>query len=639
MDISGPEQPLSRAPEPALTPAWPGAEPGNDAALKVAWRWDRLGQIARPLMPWSLFLLVLAWGWRVKDWFHTVPAYGDILEVLWGLLWYYESLFLRHTSPAFYPLIFYPEGWQVSTFGGGLGLYSLLLPLYLAGGAAFAYNALVVLSFFLAFAGTYKLARQFVAPFPATVAALLYTFWGLRWIRAVGHINILVSSALLPWLAWGMERAFTSGRRTLAWLVAVGALLGLAVSNNFYFVWIGSILVAGWAASRWLGRRIGWRTAVSGVAVPVLIALLLNAPVLFWLWQGTRASDATAFDIYHLSGWGASLNSLPLPNLFHPWFHALASQVFRGPATEAALVNLGLVGSLTAIVGAVLAWKSKRWQPVLLLAGVGLVLALGPTLTWNGQPVQVGALQPVNSAIWQVGYRLKPDLFVSAQPSAPLDTAVPLPSLVLSAVLPFWENARVASRYGLLGGLAVFMLSALALDRVRWRLPQVVLALLLLVEIVPTPLTGVPFPPQPHPALEWLKQQPEQGQSTLDLYAPLPHVLSLSLTGGENIWATRYSGQATASVVGSVWPPHTWYLYNYLIRLGNPFQSPDLAQVLREYGVRYILLHMRSDNEWQNLEQAKGNDEVRVVDCFSPPAGPSPWPYPICVVEVLLPSP
>ncbi|RPI48244.1 MAG: hypothetical protein EHM56_13945, partial [Chloroflexi bacterium] len=89
MDVSGPEQPLSRAPEPAFTPARPGAEPGNDAALKVAWRWDRLGQIARPRMPWSLFLLVLAWGGRVKDWFHTVPAYGDILEVLWGLLWYY----------------------------------------------------------------------------------------------------------------------------------------------------------------------------------------------------------------------------------------------------------------------------------------------------------------------------------------------------------------------------------------------------------------------------------------------------------------------------------------------------------------------------------------------------------------------
>jgi hypothetical protein len=48
---------------------------------------------------------------------------------------------------------------------------------------------------------------------------------------------------------------------------------------------------------------------------------------------------------------------------------------------------------------------------------------------------------------------------------------------------------------------------------------------------------------------------------------------------------------------------------------------------------------MLSNNEWQNLEQAKGNDEFRVVRCFDPPSGPSPWPHSICVIELLPPSP
>ena len=39
---------------------------------------------ARRLLPWALFAAVLAWGWRTIDLWHSVPAYGDVLEGIWA---------------------------------------------------------------------------------------------------------------------------------------------------------------------------------------------------------------------------------------------------------------------------------------------------------------------------------------------------------------------------------------------------------------------------------------------------------------------------------------------------------------------------------------------------------------------------
>ena len=82
------------------------------------------------------------------------------------------------------------------------------------GGAAFAYNVATLLSFFAAFAGMFRLARQFSKSILlATAAALLFTFWGFRWIRINGHLNVLLSSTLLPWLLLCLERGLKARRR------------------------------------------------------------------------------------------------------------------------------------------------------------------------------------------------------------------------------------------------------------------------------------------------------------------------------------------------------------------------------------------------------------------------------------------
>ena len=138
---------------------------------------------AQRLLPWVLFVALLAWGWRTTDLFHTVPSYGDVLEGLWAINWYDKAL-RGGFSPVVYPLAFHPQGWNVITYAWGPANFVLLLPLNWLGGPAFAYNVATLLTYVIAFAGMLQLAQRFVSRLATGVVALLFTFWGLRWYNS-----------------------------------------------------------------------------------------------------------------------------------------------------------------------------------------------------------------------------------------------------------------------------------------------------------------------------------------------------------------------------------------------------------------------------------------------------------------------
>ena len=129
----------------------------------------------RRVWPAAVLLGFLAWGWRAQNLFSSIPSYGDTLVFTWALSWYGDAI-PAHQSIAVYPLAFYPGGWP---YAEDFFMLLALLPLHWIGGAAFAYNVATLLTFIVAFLGTYKLGRQFVGQAGATVAALLFTFWSL----------------------------------------------------------------------------------------------------------------------------------------------------------------------------------------------------------------------------------------------------------------------------------------------------------------------------------------------------------------------------------------------------------------------------------------------------------------------------
>jgi hypothetical protein len=446
--------------------------------------WFRLSPFAKIgelTIPWIVFIALLAWGWRVYDMFHAIPYYGDVLEVVWGIAWYGDHLLDGQLF--YFPRIFQPEGWQVAVFGYGPGMFIPLLPLYKLGGAAFAYNAAVLVSFFIAFAGMHNLARRVACPSSgATLASLLFTFWGFRWLRINGHLNILIGSALLPWMVWCLERGLHSPRKSRRWFVVVGMLWAIASASSFYFILIGGLVLVGCVAGRFLSHQINWRMALRSGLISTFVAALLNLPALLFFVKGNQAAASPFYDIFYLSAHGASLNSIPIPYVFHPWLDSLARWLYQGPRNESGVGNFGFAASVFALIGLRRAHQDKNALPALLLTGIGLMLALGFTLKWDDRPIEWDVLGPVNALVWSLAHRLRPGFFPSGMPPIPFDNAILMPGLMLAVLVPFVEGVRVLSRYALVAAIGFFLLVSKEVGRLTLPFARVIVGTLLILQ-------------------------------------------------------------------------------------------------------------------------------------------------------------
>jgi hypothetical protein len=289
---------------------------------------------------------------------------------------------------------------------------------------------------------------------------------------------------------------------------------------------------------------------------------------------------------------------------------------------------------IVAVVGFVLAFRLRAWRPILISTVVFLVLALGLTLHWNGQPVQWAALRPVNQALWTIGHALKPDFFEGTQPPAEFGDAVPLPGMVLAAIVPYLERGRMMARYALPVSLTIALLASLTLSHIRRRWLQVILGALLIFEFLPPPLDVLPFPPEPHPAFLWLREQDLGDQGIAEVFAGNPSLLVLGIHG-ESLLAPLLHGQASAAGAAGVVPRHTLFLNDWLMAHQHPFWHADFASILRSYRVKYLLMEMHGPLEEELWKEAQTAEGVKPLRCFSEAPSSEAWDYPICVLEVL----
>jgi hypothetical protein len=382
-----------------------------------------------------------------------------------------------------------------------------------------------------------------------------------------------------------------------------------------------------------LARQVTVRQAFVAGATSAIVALVISAPWLFIFLRESAAANAPFYDITHVSKWDASLNSFPIPNIDHPWLQSLARLLYRGPVNEPGQANLGFVASLLAILGAAAAWRNRYWWPVMICAGVGLALALGLTLKWDGVSLQWSGFRPVNTLLWQLGYALKPGFFTTNTPPAPFDNAVPMPGLWLSAIVPLWERSRVFARYALLGGLGIYLLAGRGIMRIPRPWARAIVVVVLIFEVMPPATKNVPFPPPSHPAFEFVKAQKMDTAGTIDLSAWQPDLLYMPI-GGATLWETEYHGKPTVAGASSVWPAHVVVLDQWLQEHPHAFLHPDFVPLLRQYGVNLVIFHVTGGYAADMLDEARQNLGLQELRCFDPADTSGPWPYVICILRV-----
>lgn len=574
----------------------------------------------KPFLAFSIFALFFLWGWRIHDILHDIPAYTDVLEILWGMEWYHEALFEKRIFPLSLPLIFHPLKWHSITLGYSPLVFVLALPFYELGSVALAYNALVISALLVAFWGAFSFLKKFSSPFFAACAAAIFTFSAVNWFQARLHPNILWALGLLPWLALTLENC--KSHPTGKCIGVSGCLLGLMTIFSFYGFFAGLILFVLWG-----GKLFTIRGVKSGVSI-ILMALLLSLPTILIFWFSMQEGRVHYYGIEHNLHWGASLNSLFIPSVFHPLleFRRVALSIYKGPCDEAGIANLGFLTWILTFIGAVRAVKSKNWGLIFLVL-CGLSLSMGLLLKWDDKPLHFSLFNPLITGIWKAGHAIKPKVFLSREPPAGFEGGIPLPGLFLIAFAPFWELARVFSRYAAVGLLGMLALGSMALNRMP-KYMRYILVAIWMVESLPVPVNGVPVPYELHPAYEWLAEQALiSGEGIVDIAYPT------LIMGPEILWGAWLHGKPTASGTGSYWPEYSYWLWAYFLQ--NNMSNPDVGLVLSQYHVRYLFLHVYGEREKEMWNIISHNPSLRPIRCFEPKENNFPWNYPICVAEVL----
>lgn len=544
----------------------------------------------------------------------------DNLVWLYDFWWFKQALFVQQVSPWVNPNIFQPFGYHLALSETTLASKALALPFLIVGNEVLAYNALVLLSFFLSALAAYLLVTGMTGRrSTGLVAGVIFAFCPYR-VHALGAGWIpLISTQWVALSFWGLHRLLRApSPRT-------GFLAGLFLSLTFLSSWYYVVMVGGAAA---LYLLVGWWTRRSDIdgsrtiwALLVCggVVALLTLPALLPLI--TSKHEAMRWTLRDVEKWSAGPEDFFFPNIYQPlwgrWFLRLRATVPTFPWYAPGFDFLGFVPLGLAIV-ALRRVRRRLILPLVVVGAVAFVLALGPTLHFAGERVYVPVPSGVEALFSRAMYLLTGRLALNKTPYYPLRMEgaipVPLPGLLFFLFVPFASGMRTFYRFGLLTMLAVAALGGMGAEALlqKWRgQMRYAVALALLIGLALFEFAAVPFPYgftdmaslRSQPLDRWLAQQP----AGLTMRLPL---------------ATAWNGSALYRTIGQQQPAAyghgTFYEPAYLRQASDLESFPDEQAIarLQAWGVRYLLLNTESFDRgwadrpglsWQQVQTALAN--------------------------------
>lgn len=391
------------------------------SAIALWWLWPL------PSM-WSDHSVNTLW-WKAPGQDEAVQALGaaDVYLIVWELAWGTHALLTRPWSAFFDANIFHPSKLSLAYSEHLLGLAPLYAPLYLAtGNPLLATNLLIFVTYPLCALAAYALARRWLPPPAAFVAAIVYAFHPLRF-GTPPHVYMLASQ-WLPLIVLFLLRWLDRARTADAVLLAVAiALQGL---SSFYFAYIVATLlglvipITLWSRRRELDavRIAGLLAAVAVGFVPVV---LMARPYL----ELRRLGVIPAYD-------PANLPSMPGLKPANAVFLVRDYLLHTGPSVVAWLLAAGGLAWAWSVRGldeSVALRRAAMIGAVLLAASV--FMALGPIL-------EVGARE------------------------------LPSPVLLLFRWVPGFSSMRGLGRFLVLAQLGTALLAAIGFQAAASRLPR-----------------------------------------------------------------------------------------------------------------------------------------------------------------------
>jgi hypothetical protein len=276
----------------------------------------------------------------------------------------------------------------------------VMTPVTLMLGPSVTYNLLSIACPGLLCYVTYRAARLWLPTGPGAIAA--GAFFGLSsnlaW-RSWNELNLALGALFLPMaLEAAVRLCRTPGRRQA---IILGAVLGTAMLVDQESAILAAILAA-LVVIPWLVRQASW-AGLRRVALAGAVGIMAASPQLAaMIWQaatgGARVPMQSLAQSYAGSGVDLVQMFAPSPRLAAYGMPGLASLYYHGHS-DYVVVGYGLVLSLLAVAGLVLAWDRRGARQLALLWLCCSVLALGGVLIfldrsyhplpipWHGTPL------------------------------------------------------------------------------------------------------------------------------------------------------------------------------------------------------------------------------------------------------------
>lgn len=537
--------------------------------------------------------LVMTYPLAVRMGEAVVGRIGDNIYFIFLLRWYQRAWFELGISPFFHPWLNYPQGWNLASTDTSLATTLFGLPASMIAGPTFGYNLAMLITFvFSGWAMFFWVRRLTGSTGAGLIAGFLFAFLPYRMAHFVaGHLN-LSGTQWFPLYFMGLydllrrtQPAGATDRSRASWTAAVpwkptlltALMLGLIGFTSMYYllyaVLFTAVFVGGYLLlvnrRAWRDRHFWTRLAAAGV-LSLPLVLLAVQPFIGLEREGGLASRSVSY----ASMYSASPTDFILPATDHfLWGRWVGQNFDRSLWIESSLyvgaVSFGL---------ALLAWlrrKETGHAPLLVLAllvvVVGVVLALGTSLHWNNQRVEV----PVPAALQAL----------LGRDSAP----IPLPALVLFEYMPFYAKMRALMRIGFMALLFLTLAAGIGagwlLRRAGPRRALPLTALLLALaffDFYPGPYTEMAAV-QARPVDQWLAQQPGQGA-----VAQFPF---WQAEDQDQVYNTLVHGKP---FIGGFFSANQPEQYLRIRPVLEKFPSAEGAALLRQLGVQWVLLDTRA---------------------------------------------
>ncbi len=502
---------------------------------------------------------------------------GDNIYFVWMIGWMQKALFQIGANPFNVWFLNYPEGWNMAYTEITPAQLALAMPFSLAVGPTFGYNAAMLLTFILSGLTMFLWVRHLTgSALAGLVSGTIFAFLPYRFAHyLIGHLN-LVGTQWFPLYFWGLFDLL--GARQFRWkpVLLAGLGLGLTALTSQYYVYM-ALFASAPVALVWLlldrgqvRRRAFWQGAAAAVLVALPLLALAVGPYLLLDQQGGLPDR----DLGVVRPYSASPTDFLLPSTDHfLWGQWVGDTFNRNMWVEGTLT----IGFVTLALAGVALWKRRATgapRPLAwaLLAGalVGVVLAMGTDLHWNGE--------------------MLPPLAVPAGLQGVLGRAeIPLhlPGYYLFLHFPFYAKLRAFMRFGI---IALVLLGALAGLGAGWLLRragrrQVAVATLLIalacLEFYPGPTERF-FTVRARPVDAWLAAQPGDGA-----VAQFPFIES---EDQEQTYYTLVHGKPFIGGFFNAFPPPQYARIRPVL---EHFPDAQSAALLSELGVEWVLVDSR----------------------------------------------